>query len=147
MIDDNILYQLISQKTMNAESVSWSRFHYFLIFNSILILAWTTVFTANPPVVSAGCILPLISLLGIISGFFWAFLGLRSRIYLNEYIAHGVEMERHSAVWPSHLNHVTPCTTEARRRPYHFCRSTVVLFVMPLLVSATHAMLFYISSK
>ena len=68
MIDDKTLYQLISQKTMSAESISWSRFHYFLVFNAILILAWTTVYSANPPVDGAAFVLPLICILGIISG-------------------------------------------------------------------------------
>jgi hypothetical protein len=145
MIDGKELYQLISEKTMRAESVSWSRFHYFLVFNSILILAWTTVYSANPAVDGAAFVLPLICSLGIISGLLWAGLGFRSRVYLNEYIAQGKTLENDNRHWPSELSEVKPCTTEAGRHPLHACCSTVILTVIPLAILLTHAGLLIVS--
>lgn len=65
----------------DAEMVTWTRFNNFLVFNSILILTWATLWTAGPKGSGGvpGGIFLAVGVLGIVSGLVWGALGHRGR--------------------------------------------------------------------
>ena len=41
------VYASLVQMTISAETVSWNRFYNFLMFNTILVLAWATIWVSK----------------------------------------------------------------------------------------------------
>lgn len=70
------LYDTIMNFRNHAEAISWNRFNNYLVFNSIIILAWVTL---SCSIINDELILSSLCFLGIVSGFFWSTLGVRTR--------------------------------------------------------------------
>ncbi len=95
-IGHNEIYQAYRDLVVHSEDVSWSRFESLLIINSILIVAWATLFAKQPPLsVWTKVVMTAISLLGITVGWAWSDLGRRGRQYLDQYKAKAKAIEEH----------------------------------------------------
>ena len=68
MITDKELYPSLVQLRIHADSVTWNRFYNFLMFNSILVLAWATVYAAHPRPIGAWAVLVAFCFFGGLSG-------------------------------------------------------------------------------
>src|SRR5689334_16945598 len=99
MVTSKDLYPSLVQMITHAENISWNRFNNFLMFSTILILSWATVWVANSPQ-SRMMFLVAICILGGLSGVFWAALGYRGRSFLSAYLKMAADLEADSAVWP-----------------------------------------------
>lgn len=93
-VSDKETYSAIVQLVAHAESISWNRFHNFLIANSVLVLAWVTIYVSNGSSLMLTCILVAICVLGVLSGIFWAALGYRGRKFVDGYIDLGTQIEK-----------------------------------------------------
>ena len=82
MIDNQSLYTAATSLAIYSEQSRWSRLNSYLVVNSILLVAWATVF-ASQSGNNRSCVLAVLCLPGIILGIIWAFLGERSSQYLD----------------------------------------------------------------
>jgi hypothetical protein len=83
------VYSTIVGHLTSAESITWNRFNSFLLVNSILFIAWTTIYfdkISPGDLINRAILLTIIAMVGIISGVFWAGLGLRGRKYVFEFL-------------------------------------------------------------
>ena len=79
-----------------AETNSWSRFYNFLVFTTILILAWSTIYVQTNSPKGAGIVMFMITILGVISGVAWSGLAYRSRKYVDAFTEGGAKLEEHA---------------------------------------------------
>lgn len=96
------VYDTYCKLVIHAEVVSWQRFHVLLVFNSILVLSWVTMFKGgNQLGFAERLILGAISLVGIIAALAWEDLGDRGRKYLDEFKAKAkrIEQDHDKATW------------------------------------------------
>ena len=100
----NELYVSILNLINYAESTTWTRFYNFLMGNSILILAWATIYISSSKPPMARSVIIAICLIGFFSGIFWAALGYRGRKILDKYIEIGKNVESNLDLWPSYLD-------------------------------------------
>ena len=77
----------------HAEVNSWNRFYNFLMFNTILILAWSTIYSQNSGPRCRSVVLSLFCLVGAFSGVTWSFLGDRGRKYLTYFLEQAAAFE------------------------------------------------------
>ena len=141
------VYASLIQLIIHAETISWTRFYNFLVFNTILIVAWTTIYVKDPPPSLAGIVMVIMCAVGILSGMFWACLGVRGRKFLEEYIRLIKDFEDERA-WPSLLNKYKLGTLTdkwGKNFPYGWARSNYLLIGGPLVFTAFYAFLFYVS--
>lgn len=92
-VSDKETHSAIVQLVTHAESTSWNRFHNFLIANSILVLAWVTIYVSSSRSPMVTHVLVAICVLGVLSGVFWAALGYRGRKFTDGYIELGTSIE------------------------------------------------------
>lgn len=92
----NILYPNIVQMANHAESITWNRFYNFTMANSILVLAWATVYSGTTSVhrLSLSTVLCAMCLLGIVTGYLWAGHAVRGREFLTGYLNMGRLVEQ-----------------------------------------------------
>jgi hypothetical protein len=145
---DKELYPSLVQMIIHAENITWSRFNNFLMFSTILVLSWATLWTAgaNAPHV----VLVAICILGGLSGIFWAALGYRGRAFLSEYMNMAKEFEADSAVWPKDLEKYRQATKALTLRDslcYSWAGSRVLLFGGPLIFTALYVVMLVASLK
>ncbi|HEV3142477.1 MAG TPA: hypothetical protein VGZ47_01180, partial [Gemmataceae bacterium] len=93
MIEDKDRYSAIVQLVVVSETTSWNRFYIFLVFASILILAWTTIYSQSSPPKCATIIMASMSAVGFIAGLAWAGLGWRGRTFVNKFVELGRQLE------------------------------------------------------
>lgn len=80
------VYDIYCRLVIHSESISWQRFHNFLVINSILILAWATLFKDDAtPSKIAKLVMTGIPFIGMLTTLAWAGLGDRGRKYLDAY--------------------------------------------------------------
>jgi hypothetical protein len=89
-----------------TESNSWTRFYNFLMFSSILALAWATIFsqTTRPPF--ASFVLTVLSGIGLASSVTWSMLGERSRNWVQWCMERCIQLETDGKVFPDQLSRV-----------------------------------------
>ena len=102
------VYSALVQLVIHAESITWNRFNNFLMGNSILVLAWATVFVSTTHSCMTTFVLSAICILGVLSGPAWAALGARGRKYHDKYVALASNMETDSTCWPGELDKHKP---------------------------------------
>lgn len=95
------IYTTLVQMVVQAESISWNRFYNFLMGNSILILAWATIFVSQKHSPWGTIVMVSICILGAITSPFYALLGRRGRNFLNHYVEQLIEIEDNQNNWPS----------------------------------------------
>lgn len=97
------IYSSLLSLVIHAEAVRWNRFNYFLMVNSILLLAWATIYTYKDISLMRSCVLILISFIGLVSGLIWAGLGIRGSTFHYEFVKKISEMEKDNEFWPGEL--------------------------------------------
>jgi hypothetical protein len=79
----------------DTEAISWNRLYNFLMGNSILVLAWATIYTSHDNHPITRIVLTAICVLGGVSGPFWAALSSRTRAHLDQELKNAMEVEAH----------------------------------------------------
>src|SRR5207244_552336 len=92
-------YPALIQLVVHAESISWNRLYNFLMGNSILVLAWATIYASNQDSVPTRLVLSAICVLGGLSGIAWADLGKRTRKHLDQHFDQAREIEKSPTAW------------------------------------------------
>ena len=82
VIDNQSLYSAATNLAIYSEQSRWARLNSYLVVNSILLVAWATVF-ASQSGDHRSSVLAVLCLPGIALGILWAFLGERSSQYLD----------------------------------------------------------------
>ena len=135
---------------MNAETVSWNRFYNFLMFNTILVLAWATVWVGTASPALKAVILVAICVLGCVSGIFWAALGYRGRAFLYEYAKMAADLEAESTLWLADIQKYKPLTRTIELRDslsFGWAGSRVVLIAGPLGFSVLYGIMLCVSLR
>jgi hypothetical protein len=99
-VDISTIYSALVQEGIHTESITWNRFSNYLLFSSVLIVAWATLWASGSDVGRNGKVLVGLCLLGIVSGGYWAMLGYRGRRMLDEIEKLGRDLERNTDFWP-----------------------------------------------
>lgn len=99
MISNRELYAAQIQMIIHAENVSWNRLYNFLMGNSILVLAWATIYASSQCSVLTRFVLSAICLLGGVSGIAWIELGARSRDILKKHMNQTLAIEDGENIW------------------------------------------------
>ena len=91
-IEVGTLYSVINNLETYSEQSRWNRFNALLLVDSVIIVAWTTLFSIkdNRPMV----LLVALSLVGILLGPIWGLLGRRSSKYQNAMHNAGKDLEK-----------------------------------------------------
>jgi hypothetical protein len=143
------LYPALVQLIIHAESVTWNRFYNFLMFNTILVLAWATVWVSGASQLKA-VILVAISSLGGVSGVFWAALGYRGRAFLSDYMKMATDLEADSNVWAGEIEKYKPATKSIALRDslrFSWAGSRVILIAGPLAFTVLYGVMFCVSLR
>lgn len=98
-ISNRELYSAQIQLIIHAETTSWNRLYNFLMGNTILVLAWATIYASSHRSLVADLVLSAICIMGGVSGIAWSQLGVRSRRILNKYMKQASAIECDSAAW------------------------------------------------
>ncbi len=85
-ISPKVIYSGLLSLVIHAEAVRWNRFNNFLMVNSILLLAWATIYTYKDISLMRSIVLMLISFIGLFSGLIWSGLGIRGSTFHYEYV-------------------------------------------------------------
>ena len=137
------IYDSYRELVIQSENLSWSRFQNLLTINSILVVAWATLFDAQP--ISAKVAMSAISILGIFTGVAWAYLGKRSRQYLDRYKEKLRAIEEHhdKAEWWDRdaLIPITDRPFQIHIAPNCFSSSKFLLFWTPLFFALLNVVL------
>jgi len=117
VIEDKDRYAAIIQLIVVAETTSWNRFYNFLMFASVLIVAWAAIYSQSTPPKGATFIMASISVFGFISGFAWGGLGWRGRAMQKIFVDEGKKLEeRTPGPAEGQPPHVNPCAIAAEKR-------------------------------
>jgi hypothetical protein len=142
-ISDPDRYSAIVQLVVHSETTSWNRFYHFLVFATLLVLSWTTIYVGdrqpNDLILMAS-----ISVLGFLSSFAFAGLGVRGREFVRRYLDLGERIERSS----EGAAEINPCVATKTIRdtiPYSFLGSSKILPVAPLLCAILFFLMFLLS--
>lgn len=149
MVTAQTLHSSLVQLVIHAEATSWNRFYNFLMFNSILILAWSTIYVATLKP-GAAAILATMAALGAVSGIAMAALGRRGRMFLDEYVDLAVKIEADNKCWPADLAQYKPLTLTKDRIakfPFGWAGSRYLLTWGPLALTGFYVLLFHVSIR
>ena len=107
MIAFKDLYAVITQMVIQDEAISWNRLYNFSMANSILVLAWATIYASSQNTISAKIVLSAICLLGGLSGIAWAELGTRTRKHFDGHFAQALAIEKKTNAWEPEVDDAT----------------------------------------
>ena len=147
------VYKSFVDLAMHAENVTWNRFSNFLLFNSILILSWATVW-GNSLLESRIVFLAAICFLGAVSGIVWAVHGYRGRTAVYTFLnmakefENSKEIENGLSLWPKELKKYKPATEAARLRDSFASKwagSRTLVVGWPLLFTGLYAVMLAIT--
>jgi hypothetical protein len=152
MMTPKELYPSLMQIIINAENITWNRFYNFLMFNTILVLSWATVWVGSSlqQAQLKTVILVTICTLGGLSGIFWAALGYRGRAFLYAYTKIAAEFESDSAVWTKDIEKYKPATKTIELRDslcYSWAGSRVLLIGGPLAFTILYIIMLFVSLR
>jgi hypothetical protein len=150
MVTPQTLYPSLVQLVVHAEATSWNRFYNFLMFNTILILAWSTIYVAQTRPSGAAAILATMAALGALSGIAMAALGVRGRKFLDEYVGLAVKIEADPKCWSETLAQYKPLTLTKDRIakfPFGWAGSRYLLTWGPLALTGFYVFLFHVSIR
>ena len=88
------VYWSLIELTMHAETATWGRFNNFLVFNSILVVSWATLWVSDKYVPLG--IYSAVCALGVLSGVFWGLLGHRGRNFQKRFSEMAATLETES---------------------------------------------------
>jgi hypothetical protein len=78
------VYETYCKLLMHSEVITWQRFHFFLVINSVLLLAWVTLFR-DARTLAGTLVMTAIPTIGALAAIAWADLGDRGRKYLDAF--------------------------------------------------------------
>ena len=138
------IHSVIAQLLTHAESVSWNRFHSFLMLNSILVLIWVIIYVSSVSSGMVTTVLTAICVLGAASGVFWSCLGVRGREFVKLYMELGCQIEADPTSWTKELEKYKPLTESKNLRDkgrYGWSGSRHLLKFGPLCFSIVYILL------
>lgn len=143
------VYEVIAHTAVASEALMWARFYNYLMANSILLLAWATLYApdikARPRGVAVA--LGLLSLAGVFLGLVSAAMGHRGRKGTDVWLREGQRLECR-ADWPKELDSSRVFHRALALRheiPFALSGSTYVLPGIPLAFSLIFGVLFFLS--
>ena len=147
-IDDKDRYSAAVQLAVLEETTSWNRFDNFLLFVSILILSWVTIYSQTTPPKYATTIMVSLSALGVVSGLAWAVLGWRGHKFVATFLDLGSRIERNlgSEETPA----INPCHEMSSARAtlrFHWVGSYYPLIGVPILCSVLFLLMLFASFR
>ena len=131
-------YQALVVAVQHAEDVSWNRFNNYLFVNSIIILAWATVWSNIDLSPDRAGLLVLMAALGLFSGVVWSGLGYRGRTFLLKYNEAGLVLDaklRRLSGSGGDSGYFTICDEQRRGLPFSTCSSFPTVVHGPLLIN------------
>ena len=149
-MNQETIYSSLIQMVGHSESTTWNRFYNYLMANSILILAWATLYSIEKSNISAKIVMSSICILGGISGPFFSCLAARGRKFLNNYVDLGCKLENDTILWSMNLNDYKILNKLVYWRdnlPYKKASSHYILIVGPGLFTVFYIVLFIVSIK
>jgi len=84
------VYLLLMKMFSDAETIAWSRLNNFLLFNSVLVVAWVQLWINDW---SMWWMLIGVSLTGLLSGVVWGSLGRRITSFRKRYLDEAIALE------------------------------------------------------
>lgn len=129
-------YEILNSLIVHSEQTRWTRLNTLLIVDSILLVAWATIFASTPyfpfkPLLLTGVCIP-----AIIFGFLWAPLGFRSSRYLDAFHKRAYTIEEvlpESEKQPFHLSETI--RQEVKRGIKKYTSSRSIVTWLPLVFS------------
>lgn len=136
-IEASTIYSVIAGLLTHSEQISWNRFNLYILFNSMIFIAWTSMYSATNVDCFSLLIMVLISLLGIIGGVAFSCLGYRGRKFVDACLEAGARLEN-TRIWPTEL----PAETKIFKRlrnirdtiPFGFAGSRYILVYGPIVL-------------
>ena len=104
MIAFKDLYAAITQMIIQDEAISWSRLYNFSMGNSILVLAWATIYASIHNTTSTKIVMSVICLLGGLSGIAWANLAARARKHVEKHFAQALAIDKNANAWANGID-------------------------------------------
>ena len=142
------LYPSLVQMIIHAESVTWNRFYNFLMFNTILVLSWSTIWVSNCSPQGKTVVLATICIVGGVSGVFWSALGYRGRKFLSEYMGMAEKLEADPATWEKEIHGCKLATRTTVLRDslcYPWSGSKMILIYGPLAFTVIYVVMLVVS--
>jgi hypothetical protein len=87
------IYSAISQHWVHSEQIRWTLLSSLLTANSILLVAWATIFASTVPAWARESVLVAFASAGFLLSFAWIGIVLRSRWFVERYAKLGREAE------------------------------------------------------
>jgi hypothetical protein len=125
-----------------AEETAWVRFNNFLLSGSILIVAWSTIYSTSHRSKYDGIVMASMSGLGLVNGFVWRMLGVRSRWYVYEFLKKGGHLEKDAKADCRECELAKINSDEFR---FRWLAHYATLIYAPLLFACLYAVLLYVS--
>lgn len=135
-------YGAIVQLVIHAENISWSRFNNFLVAATVFVIAWATIYSAELDFCAARFIQAFICLLGFFGGIAWAFLGWRSRDYVDMYFDLGRRVENGKDISEIKLFQRPPCTLPCN---FKLISSRFLLTAVPIVFAVLYLAMFVVT--
>ncbi len=138
-------YRTCLQLLELAENISWNRFYNFLMCNSILVLAWATLYAQDQISGPTRIALALISIFGGVSGVIWGSLGKCGREITTAHVdqAHQLELGCLDSSTPEHLRPIAEAKRIRQKHP-KWASSTFLLQAGPWGFTILYVVLFVI---
>ena len=133
------VYSVCVQMIIQIENVSWNRLYNFLMANSILILAWATIYVSSQKGFWCTAVLVVIATVGIGAGVMFSELGGRARAQLEGFYTLAVSIEADPGCWAKLLLPLQlPFTMNScsRKTGSFYSKNPFILSRMPLAFSA-----------
>lgn len=145
MITWKDLYAHLVQLVVHSESISWSRFANYLTCNSILLLAWATLFVSVTHGLATRLVMALLCIIGGLSGVAWADLGRRGRAYLDQYKDAAVKIEEKEAkAWSEDIP-LEYRLFQLQQTSLWYSRSRTLVIGVPYVFTVLYAILLVMS--
>ena len=92
---DGPVYSVISEHWVHSEQIRWTLLSNFLTANSILLVAWATIYIADgtPPPWTRTCVLVAFASVGLFLSLVWVGIVLRSGKFVKMYADFGCKVE------------------------------------------------------
>jgi hypothetical protein len=131
------IYAAASQQWIHAEQMRWTILNNFLVWNTILLVAWSTLFVAlisSPHSLGLKIVLIGFSGVGFGGSIVWVFLELRANRFSEQYFETGLKLERLLLTDGNKLN--GPFGISAQHRSQGSVKTHRVVVTVPIVFAA-----------
>ncbi len=139
---DSDKYGSIVQLVIHAENISWNRFNNFLLADSVLVIAWATIYSSEQDSCASRVIQSLICLLGFLFGIAWASLAWRSRDYVDMYFNLGRRVENGKDISEIKLFQRPPCSQPCN---FKLISSRFLITAVPILFAVLYLVMIFVT--